>query len=89
MTASCIGTRGHERIEVFLDLKYKMYSIYLIIGTYNIVLLKQGFSGTHKFYLPLLCNAPLELNAFSEDLVKLISPLAYGLVVAQIDVTKI
>ena len=43
----------------------------------------------HKIYLPLLCNVPLELNAFSEDLVKLISPLAYGLVVAQIDVTKI
>ena len=45
--------------------------------------------GKHKFNLPLLCNAPLELNAFSKDLVKLISPLAYGLVVAQIDVTKI
>ena len=43
----------------------------------------------HKIYLPLLCNVPLELNAFSEDLVKLISPLAYGLVVAQIDVTRI
>ena len=46
------------------------------------------FLGINKSYLPLLCNAPLELNAFSEDLVKLISPLAYGLVVAQIDVTK-
>ena len=45
--------------------------------------------GRYKFYSPLLYNAPLELNAFSEDLVKLISPLAYGLVVAQIDVTKI
>ena len=45
--------------------------------------------GKHKLYLPLQCNAPLELNAFLEDLVKLISPLAYGLVVAQIDVTKI
>ena len=52
-------------------------------------MLHSVFLGTYKFYLPLLCNAPLELNAFSEDLVKLISPLAYGLVVAQIDVTKI
>ena len=47
------------------------------------------FLGKYKYYLPLQYNAPLELNAFSKDLVKLILPLAYGLVVAQIDVTKI
>ena len=67
----------------------QIYSIYLNIEIYDIViLLYRAFLGTQEFYLPLLCNAPLELNAFSEDLVKLISPLAYGLVVAQIDVTK-